>query len=111
MTPIRAMRDAYDDLRAHQIAVLAGMRAALTGVLLRFKPERLETKLKQRSVLDNLLSINRKAKQWDLFTELFREISAEAEEDYRVVFGKEFRRAYEAQLAKLRSNDPNAPRR
>jgi hypothetical protein len=28
MTPIRAMRDAYDDLRAHQIAVLAGMRAA-----------------------------------------------------------------------------------
>jgi FHA domain-containing protein len=111
MTPIRAMRDAYDDLRAHQIAVLAGMRAALTGVLLRFKPERLETKLKQRSVLDNLLPINRKAKQWDLFTELFREISAEAEEDYRVVFGKEFRRAYEAQLAKLRSNDPNAPRR
>ena len=111
ITPIRAMRDAYDDLRAHQIAVLAGMRAALTGVLLRFKPERLETKLKQRSMLDNLLPVSRKAKQWDLFTELYREISAEAEEDYRVVFGKEFRRAYDAQLAKLRSNDPNSPRR
>jgi type VI secretion system FHA domain protein len=111
MTPIRAMRDAFDDLRAHQIAVLSGMRAALTGVMSRFRPERLETKLNDKSMLDSLLPMARKAKQWDLFAELYREISAEAEEDYRVVVGKEFRRAYEAQLAKFRASDPNSPRR
>jgi len=111
MTPIRAMRDAFDDLRAHQIAVLAGMRAALTGVMQRFRPERLETKLNDKSMLDSLLPMARKARQWDLFAELYREISAEAEEDYRVVFGKEFRRAYEAQLAKFRASDANAARR
>jgi len=30
-----AMRDAYDDLRAHQFGFIAGMRAALEGVLAR----------------------------------------------------------------------------
>ena len=29
MPPLRAMKDAYDDLRAHQLGFLAGMRAAL----------------------------------------------------------------------------------
>jgi predicted component of type VI protein secretion system len=111
MTPIRAMRDAFDDLRAHQIAVLSGMRAALTGVMQRFSPKRLETKLNDKSMLDSLLPMARKARQWDLFAELYREISAEAEEDYRVVFGKEFRRAYEAQLAKFRASDASAARR
>lgn len=111
MTPIRAMRDAYEDLRAHQIGVLAGMRAALFGVMTRFRPEQLETSFKQRSLLGRLLPINRKARQWDLFTELYREISAEAEKDSRVVFGKEFQRAYEAQLAKRSSEKgkANAP--
>ena len=34
------MRDAYDDLRAHQFGFLAGMRAALEGMLKRFDPAR-----------------------------------------------------------------------
>ena len=32
------MRDAFNDLRAHQLAVMAGMRSALDSVLLRFDP-------------------------------------------------------------------------
>ena len=38
MAAAPAMRDAYDDLRAHQFGFLAGMRAALEGVLERFDP-------------------------------------------------------------------------
>lgn len=33
-----AMRDAFDDLRAHEVGVIAGTRAALTEVLGRFDP-------------------------------------------------------------------------
>lgn len=44
MTPLRAMRDAYQDLRAHQFAVMAGMRAALGG-LDRFDPQELERRI------------------------------------------------------------------
>ena len=105
MTPVRALRDAFDDLRAHQVAMLAGMRAALTGLLARFAPERLERRNRQKSVLDDLVPMHRKAKQWDVFAKLYRDIRAEAEESFDVVFGKEFRRAYEAQMKRLARPD------
>lgn len=101
MTPLQAMKDAHDDLCAHQFGFMAGMRAALAGVLERFDPEELERRLTQKTVIDTLLHINRKAKLWDLFAERYKEISHEAEEDFHALFGKEFLRAYEAQIARL----------
>ena len=106
MPPLDAMKDAYDDLRSHQIATMAGMRAALAGVLLRFTPERLEQRLTQRSVLDSVLPLNRKAKLWNLFSDLFEDISKEAEDDFHTLFGREFLRAYEAQIDQLQHGKP-----
>lgn len=110
MTPLQAMRDAHSDLCSHQLAIMAGMRAALTGVLECFNPGQLEQRLTQKTVIDSLLPINRKAKLWDLFTERYNDISAEVEEDFRVLFSKEFRRAYEAQIAKLEQDDEDMKR-
>jgi FHA domain-containing protein len=101
MPPDKAMRDAYDDLRAHQFGFLAGMRAALEGVLNRFDPAVLEGKLTQKSVLASLLPASRKARMWDVFTELYGQISAEASDDFHELFGKEFLRAYEAYIDRL----------
>lgn len=101
MPPALAMRDAYDDLRAHQFGFLAGMRAALEGVLLRFQPAALEAKLTQKSVLDSLLPSGRKARMWDLFNELYGQISAEASDDFHELFGKAFLRAYQAHIDEL----------
>jgi FHA domain-containing protein len=101
MPPIQAMKDAQDDLRSHQFGFMAGMRAALAGILERFRPEELEHRLTQKAVIDSLLPFNRKAKLWDLFAERYKEISHEAEEDFHALFGREFLRAYEAQVAKL----------
>lgn len=101
MAPRQAMKDAQDDLRSHQFGFMAGMRAALAGVLERFSPEELERRLAQKTVIDSMLPFNRKAKLWDLFSERYKEISREAEEDFQVLFGREFLRAYQAQVAKL----------
>jgi FHA domain-containing protein len=101
LSPLRAVRDAYDDLRAHQFGFMAGMRAALSGMLERLNPEVLEPRLKQKSMLDSLLPMNRKAKLWDLFSEYYQDIAEDAEEDFHALFGKEFLRAYQAQIAKL----------
>ena len=102
MPPLRAMKDAYDDLRAHQLGFLAGMRAALEEVLARFAPQELAKRLTDQSMLDDLLPMNRKAKLWDLFLERHAAISGEAREDFNAAFGKAFRRAYEAQVKQLR---------
>ncbi|HEX3139756.1 MAG TPA: type VI secretion system-associated FHA domain protein TagH, partial [Rhizobacter sp.] len=62
-----AVTDVMDDLLGHAIGTMAGMRAALTGVLERFEPARLEGKLAGNSVLDSVLPMNRRAKLWELY--------------------------------------------
>lgn len=101
MQPDEAMRDAYDDLRAHQIGFIAGMRAALASVLGRFTPAELEARLTSKSLLDSVLPANRKAKLWDLYEQRYSDISREAEDDFHSLFGREFLKAYEAQIDQL----------
>ena len=98
-----AMRDAFDDLRAHQFGVMVGMRAALAHVIERFAPDELEKKIAAKSALDSLFAANRKAKLWDQFIALYGGIASEAEDDFHALFGKAFIEAYEAQMARLKS--------
>lgn len=104
--PGPAMRDAYDDLRAHQFAFLAGMRAALEGVLKRFDPTVLEGRLTQKSFLATLIPATRKAQMWEVFQQLYSQISTEAADDFHELFGKEFLRAYEAHIDELQKDKP-----
>jgi FHA domain-containing protein len=105
LTPVQSMKDAYDDLRAHQLGVLAGMRAALDEVLKRFAPEELEEQLSEPGVLGSLLPGSRRAKLWDLFVDRYGDVAEAARENFNAAFGKAFVRAYEAQIARLRAED------
>jgi FHA domain-containing protein len=95
------MRDAFDDLRAHQFGFIAGMRAALAGVLARFAPSELEGRLTQRSTLKSLLPGSRKAAMWEVFISHYTQISSEAEDDFHSLFGKAFLKAYEEHIDQL----------
>jgi len=101
MAPAPAVRDAYDDLRAHQLGVMAGMRAALDGVLQRFDPQQLEGKMTHRSAISTLIPATRKARLWESFQELFAQLQAEAQDDFDELFGRAFLRAYEDQLDRM----------
>jgi FHA domain-containing protein len=104
-SPLRAMKEAYDDLRAHQLGFLAGMRAALDEVLARFEPDGLEGRLSEPGLLASLLPMNRKAKLWELFVEHYGNVAADAREDFHAAFGKAFLRAYNEQVKRLRTED------
>ncbi|MFO1224535.1 MAG: type VI secretion system-associated FHA domain protein TagH [Burkholderiaceae bacterium] len=97
-----AMNDAMQDLVGHSIGTVAGMRAAVEGMLDRFAPEALERKLVGTSMLDSLLPMNRKARLWDLYLQHHDAIRAEAQEDFHTLFGKAFLAAYEQQVERLR---------
>ncbi len=98
-----AMNNAYADLRAHQLAVMVGMRAALAHVLERFTPDKLEDRLTEKSALDALFAANRKAKLWDQFCQLYTSIASEAEDDFHTLFGQAFTKAYDEQMARFKS--------
>lgn len=98
--PLEAAREAFDDLRSHEMAVMAGVQTALMGLLHRFDPAALEQRL-QPGVLGNLLPASRKARTWELFCATYKDIAREAEDDFQSIFGREFARAYAAQVRKL----------
>jgi predicted component of type VI protein secretion system len=99
--PLAAMADAFGDLRAHEVAVLAGMRAALDEVLARFNPAALEQRLAPKGMWDNLLPGSREAKLWEHYAERYAQVLREVEDDFDSLFGRAFRQAYETQLAEL----------
>jgi FHA domain-containing protein len=104
-----AMDDAMHDLVGHSIGSVAGMRAALEGLLDRFDPATLEATL-GGSMLDNLLPLNRRSRLWELYLQKFRAIREEAQEDFHALFGKAFVAAYEQQVAGLKRGQQDAPR-
>ena len=97
-----AMRDAMHDLLGHSIGTMAGMRAALDGVLGRFAPGDLDAKLSSTSLLDSILPMSRKARLWDAYLLHFESIRSDAQEDFDTLFGKAFVAAYEQQQERLR---------
>jgi FHA domain-containing protein len=96
MSPQRSLVDARASLRTHQEGFVAGMQAALSAVLARFDPARLEARLLQGPGSASFLAVNQKAKLWNLYEELYGQISRDAETDFHFLFGEEFLRAYEA---------------
>jgi len=80
---------------------MAGMRAALDGVLQRFDPAQLEGKLTKKSAINSIIPATRKARLGELFQELFGQLQSEAQDDFDELFGKAFLKAYEDQLDRL----------
>lgn len=99
-----AMRDAHDDLRAHQTGLMAGMRSALAAVLARFEPAGLEARV-AHGLLDRLQPASRKARLWELFGQQYAELAREAGDDCNALFGKAFLDAYEQQVGRLQGDD------
>ena len=102
MAPDVAVRDSFDDLRAHQLAVMAGVEAAIKHLLMRFEPAQLEERMGKPAGLSSLFNGSRQAQYWQQFTELYSNISREAQEDFQDLFGREFSRAYEEHSARQR---------
>lgn len=102
MAPLDALAGAFDDLKAHELAVIAGMRAALAAVAQRFDPARIEGRMADPGRLERLLPAARKARLWDRLAETYAELARDADEDLQRLFGEKFSKAYEEQVERLR---------
>ena len=99
MAPQQAVRDSFDDLSDHQVAVLAGMRAGYDAMLKFFSPENIERRVNSQGGVFT----NKNAKNWEGFVSLYREQSSDPEAAYRRLFGDEFASTYEHQLSELKN--------
>jgi len=102
-----ALQHAFDDIRRHELAVLAGMRAALQHVLGRFEPGQPDLQAQARGWLDRL-PWRRKARQWDRFMTLYSELARAGDDDLQALCGNAFNEAYERQAGLARDIDPQS---
>ncbi|MEX3951462.1 type VI secretion system-associated FHA domain protein TagH [Paraburkholderia sp. EG287B] len=100
LAPDEALRAAYRDIQAHELALVAGMRAAFDDAMARLDPAAIERSLDAPSGLEALVG-NRRARLWQRFVKTWEQVSRDAGDDFQQRFGEPFGRAYQAQLDAL----------
>ncbi|RKE36307.1 FHA domain protein [Paraburkholderia sp. BL23I1N1] len=103
LPPQDAMRAAFRDIQAHELAMVAGMRATLAHAMERIDPGAIERSLDPPGRLDALIG-NRRARLWQRFVEIWEHVARDAGDDIQRSFGEPFGRAYQAQLDALQSS-------
>ena len=101
LKPKEAFDDAFDDVRFHQLAMLAGVRAGFDSIMSRFDPVQLQETFAKRGAR-GLFGGASKSRFWELYEERFRELTADSDDTFRRLFGEEFAREYERQLGVLK---------
>jgi len=103
MSGTAAFEDAFDDIRCHQMAMLAGVRAAFESLLAHFNPDRFEQEADGGSKRSAFRDFAGKGKYWERYRDHFETLARDPDDCFRRLFGDEFARAYEEQLSRLKS--------
>lgn len=105
----KALDEAINDLRAHEFASIAAVRAAVDGTVRDFEPEKLRAILtKGKSKLPQFLD---NARLWDMYTAHYENKSAHMADWLEQLFNRFFMPTYSRESERLRSKPKPKPRR
>jgi type VI secretion system FHA domain protein len=107
LDPVAALHDAHHDLLVHQVAMVAGMRAAVFELFSRLGPEAAEAGEGPAHGLSRL-PVLRAAALWNRHRMQHAQLLEHLDDDFQTIFGREFLRAYEAQSRGNAAPGPDA---
>lgn len=102
-----SIREAGQDIKKHQIAVLSGLRAALGALVERFRPDTILQAIEAGSgkgFLGGGNQSNRMKAAWARFTELHANCEDEASHNADSFLNRAFRKGYEEQVDAMESS-------
>jgi type VI secretion system FHA domain protein len=102
LPPAEAFTDAFREVRDHQTALMLAMRLAFEAMLAQFDPARLQQEFDRHLKKGSILGVPAKLRYWDLLRERYGDTVKDADTAFRKLFGEEFAKAYEEQLARLK---------
>lgn len=98
-----AIKEAFNDLRLHELATISAMQAAVRVLLAQFAPEAIESKVGSGAL--DIYPAQKKARAWEAFAALHKNVTQALSDDFDSVFGKAFARAYEQAIHKLENDE------
>ncbi|MGF1527989.1 MAG: type VI secretion system-associated FHA domain protein TagH, partial [Candidatus Competibacterales bacterium] len=96
LPPVEAVREGFDDIRIHHLAVMAGTQAALNQLLDQIDPKQLERQFPKPTFWDRLIPGRTRARHWAAYEDLYDELAEKVKEDFSKAL-KNFAVAYEEQ--------------
>jgi predicted component of type VI protein secretion system len=94
---VEAVRQGFDDIRAHEEAMLAGIQAAFDSMLRQLDPAELRQRF-DRQGKGAVILASRKSYYWDQLEQLHAELREDSYRSFMRLFGEEFGRAYEQRM-------------
>jgi len=104
-----AVREVCQDLLHHQNAFLDAMNTAFIEFADRFDPAELADNFDRTMNRSQLLAFRKKSQYWDLYCNLYPIMTEKGGGRFPQMFGEEFVRAYERQVAEYRRHDRSTP--
>lgn len=104
MPPVEAVADAFEDLRAHQVGLLAASRSAMYAVAQRLAPENIAQSAGGPRGFSGLLPSAHKARLWEHYASTHAALLGEAREEFEAAFQSAFVRAYEGEVSRLQAS-------
>ncbi len=98
--PVEAVREGFEGIAEHQVAIIAGIRSAFSRILGRFDPEFMEKRF-ARQTKGSFIPGSQKAKNWESYCNYYQELIDDMDNTFQYLYGDEFVQAYEEQLQKL----------
>jgi type VI secretion system FHA domain protein len=99
LTATEAVREAYADLRLHQLTLLKALRGALDVYAKRLDPDALEQKF-SRGKSGMLMGAANKLKYWDLYKDVFQLVADHPPGEFPSQFLEDFAQAYEDEMTR-----------
>ena len=96
----QAVRGAFEDLQAHELAMISAMQEAMQATIERFAPDAIKARISARGWLKSVLPGSREATLWRAYETEFRAFADETEAAYLDLFAKHFKKAYERIIVK-----------
>jgi predicted component of type VI protein secretion system len=110
LPPVQAIQEAFADIQAHELGMLAGIAASLTDQLAQLDPEDIAQTAEAPAALNRMLR-NPKVAAWDLFVARHAALRTGLDESAGALSSDAFRRAYQAQVdghLSVKANDYRA---
>lgn len=110
LEPVAAVQRAHQDLLLHQLAEVAGMRAALFELIARLGPDHIaQDEGPPPTGWRAWRRTRHEAALWRRYRQHHAELTAQLDDDFDAVFGREFIQAYEAQSRAFQDRPPPDP--